>query len=185
MGGEQAAGVLATVKRDGIERQGGTWSAEEEAEFKRPTLEMFEEQSHPLYASARLWGRRHHRPAQKPRRAGLVAECGAECPDRGDTFRRVPDVSPMDLKKKIFESLPEFRAPDLSRKAEISVFLIHNSRDSEDYFFLFDFEEFVEKFERRVLFVRPVIRDFRWVVTTFRQNAASRGNSARSLRARV
>ncbi|MEM9125047.1 MAG: carboxyl transferase domain-containing protein, partial [Pseudomonadota bacterium] len=55
MGGEQAAGVLATVKRDGIERQGGTWSAEEEAEFKRPTLDMFEKQSHPLYASARLW----------------------------------------------------------------------------------------------------------------------------------
>lgn len=55
MGGEQAAGVLATVKRDAIERKGGTWSAEEEAEFKRPTLEMFEEQSHPLYASARLW----------------------------------------------------------------------------------------------------------------------------------
>ncbi|MGH6773065.1 carboxyl transferase domain-containing protein [Brucella tritici] len=55
MGGEQAAGVLATVKRDGIERTGGTWSADEEAEFKRPTLEMFERQSHPLYASARLW----------------------------------------------------------------------------------------------------------------------------------
>ena len=55
MGGEQAAGVLATVKRDGIERQGGTWSVEEEAEFKRPTLDMFEAQSHPLYASARLW----------------------------------------------------------------------------------------------------------------------------------
>ena len=55
MGGEQAAGVLATVKRDAIERGGGQWSAEEEAEFKRPTLEMFEEQSHPLYASARLW----------------------------------------------------------------------------------------------------------------------------------
>src|SRR5690606_31067374 len=55
MGGEQAAGVLATVKREGIERAGGAWSAEEEAEFKRPTIEMFEEQSHPLYASARLW----------------------------------------------------------------------------------------------------------------------------------
>jgi len=55
MGGEQAAGVLATVKRDGIERAGGTWSAEDEAEFKRPTIEMFAEQSHPLYASARLW----------------------------------------------------------------------------------------------------------------------------------
>ena len=55
MGGEQAAGVLATVKREGMERVGGTWSAEEEAEFKRPTIEMFERQSHPLYASARLW----------------------------------------------------------------------------------------------------------------------------------
>ncbi|MCO5128920.1 MAG: methylcrotonoyl-CoA carboxylase, partial [Rhodobacteraceae bacterium] len=55
MGGEQAAGVLATVRREGIERAGGTWSPEEEAEFKRPTIEMFEEQSHPLYASARLW----------------------------------------------------------------------------------------------------------------------------------
>ena len=55
MGGEQAAGVLATVRREGIERKGGTWSAEDEAEFKRPTIEMFERQSHPLYASARLW----------------------------------------------------------------------------------------------------------------------------------
>ncbi|WP_375553578.1 carboxyl transferase domain-containing protein [Roseovarius mucosus] len=55
MGGEQAAGVLATVKRDAIERKGGTWSAEDEAEFKRPTVEMFERQAHPLYASARLW----------------------------------------------------------------------------------------------------------------------------------
>jgi 3-methylcrotonyl-CoA carboxylase beta subunit len=55
MGGEQAAGVLATVKRDGIERQGGSWSAEEEAAFKKPTIDMFEQQSHPLYASARLW----------------------------------------------------------------------------------------------------------------------------------
>jgi len=55
MGGEQAAGVLAKVKRDGIERAGGTWSVQDEAEFKRPTIEMFEQQSHPLYASARLW----------------------------------------------------------------------------------------------------------------------------------
>ena len=55
MGGPQAAGVLATVKRDAIERAGGTWSAEDEAAFKQPTLDMFEAQSHPLYASARLW----------------------------------------------------------------------------------------------------------------------------------
>lgn len=55
MGGEQAAGVLATVRRDGIERSGGSWSADDEAEFRRPTIEMFDRQSHPLYASARLW----------------------------------------------------------------------------------------------------------------------------------
>ena len=55
MGGEQAAGVLATVKRGAIERKGGSWSADEEAAFKKPTIDMFTEQSHPLYASARLW----------------------------------------------------------------------------------------------------------------------------------
>jgi len=55
MGGEQAAGVLATVKRDGMERKGEAWSEAEESAFKQPTLDMFEEQSHPLYASARLW----------------------------------------------------------------------------------------------------------------------------------
>ena len=55
MGGAQAAQVLATLKRDNIERAGGVWSAEEEAAFQKPTLDMFEEQSHPLYASARLW----------------------------------------------------------------------------------------------------------------------------------
>ena len=46
---------VATVRREGIERKGGAWSAEEEADFRRPTLEMFARQSHPLYASARLW----------------------------------------------------------------------------------------------------------------------------------
>ena len=55
MGGEQAAGVLATVRRDVIERKGGSWSAEQEAEFKQPTIDQFEQQSHPLYATARLW----------------------------------------------------------------------------------------------------------------------------------
>jgi len=55
MGGAQAAGVLATVKRDAMEKRGEHWSAEEEEAFKRPTVEMFERQSHPLYASARLW----------------------------------------------------------------------------------------------------------------------------------
>jgi 3-methylcrotonyl-CoA carboxylase beta subunit len=55
MGGAQAAGVLATVKRAAMEKAGEAWSAEAEAAFKQPTIDMFEEQSHPLYASARLW----------------------------------------------------------------------------------------------------------------------------------
>ncbi len=55
MGGAQAAGVLATVKRDAMEKRGEQWSAEDEEAFKRPTVEMFERQAHPLYASARLW----------------------------------------------------------------------------------------------------------------------------------
>ncbi len=55
MGGEQAAGVLASVRREGIERSGGRWSPQEEEAFRRPMVEMFSRQSHPLYASARLW----------------------------------------------------------------------------------------------------------------------------------
>jgi 3-methylcrotonyl-CoA carboxylase beta subunit len=55
MGGEQAAGVLATVKRDAVEAKGGTLSAEEEQAIKQPILDQFGHQSHPYYASARLW----------------------------------------------------------------------------------------------------------------------------------
>ena len=55
MGGEQAAGVLATVKRDAVEAKGGTFSAADEEAIKRPILEQFAQQSHPYYSSARLW----------------------------------------------------------------------------------------------------------------------------------
>jgi len=55
MGGPQAAGVLATVKRASIERGGDSWSDTDEAEFKQPILDQFDVQSHPFYASARLW----------------------------------------------------------------------------------------------------------------------------------
>ena len=55
MGGEQAASVLATVKRDGIELRGGAWSAEEEQAFRQPILDQYEVQGHPYYATARLW----------------------------------------------------------------------------------------------------------------------------------
>jgi 3-methylcrotonyl-CoA carboxylase beta subunit len=55
MGGEQAASVLATVRRDNIEAKGGKWSAEEEAKFKQPILDQFEHQSHAYYSTARVW----------------------------------------------------------------------------------------------------------------------------------
>lgn len=55
MGGEQAASVLATVRRDGIEAKGGHWTAEEEAAFKAPIESQYEAQGHPYYATARLW----------------------------------------------------------------------------------------------------------------------------------
>lgn len=55
MGGEQAAGVLAQVKRDQLEKSGESWSEEAEADFKQPVIDKYEEQGHPYYASARLW----------------------------------------------------------------------------------------------------------------------------------
>jgi 3-methylcrotonyl-CoA carboxylase beta subunit len=55
MGGEQAATVLATIRRDAIEAKGGTWSAADEAAFKEPLRAQYEREGHPYYASARLW----------------------------------------------------------------------------------------------------------------------------------
>ncbi len=55
MGGDQAADVLANVRRAAADRRGQSWSEDEEAEFRKSTVTMFDEQSHPLYASARLW----------------------------------------------------------------------------------------------------------------------------------
>jgi 3-methylcrotonyl-CoA carboxylase beta subunit len=79
MGGEQAAGVLATVKRDAIERSGGDWSAEDEAAFKQPTIDMFAQQSHPLYAAARLWddGIIDPRKSREVLALSLAAACNA------------------------------------------------------------------------------------------------------------
>jgi 3-methylcrotonyl-CoA carboxylase beta subunit len=55
MGGEQAASVLATVKRDNIEAGGGKWSEVEEEEFKAPIRDQYETEGNPYYATARLW----------------------------------------------------------------------------------------------------------------------------------
>ncbi|MBX3655044.1 MAG: methylcrotonoyl-CoA carboxylase [Ramlibacter sp.] len=83
MGGEQASGVLATVKRDGIEARGGHWSAEEEAAFKQPILDQFAHQSHPYYSSARLWDDGVIDPADTRRvlSLGLSASLNAPIPE--------------------------------------------------------------------------------------------------------
>src|ERR1700759_2445933 len=83
MGGEQAASVLATVRRDGIEAKGGQWSAEEEESFKAPIRDQYEAQGHPYFASARLWDAGVIAPAD-PRRVlalGLSASLNAPIPD--------------------------------------------------------------------------------------------------------
>nr|WP_315591609.1 carboxyl transferase domain-containing protein [uncultured Cupriavidus sp.] len=71
MGGEQAASVLATVRRDGIEAKGGQWGADEEEAFKAPIRDQYERQGHPYYASARLWDDGVIDPAQTRTVLGL------------------------------------------------------------------------------------------------------------------
>ena len=80
MGGEQAAGVLATVRRDGIEARGGNWSLQEEADFKQPVLDQFAHQSHPYFASARLWDDGVIDPADTRRVLGLALSATLNAP---------------------------------------------------------------------------------------------------------
>ena len=86
MGGEQAAGVLATVKRDGIEASGKQWSAEEEEAFKAPIREQYESQGHPYYASARLWDDRVIDPADTRRVLGLALSASMNAPAEETKF---------------------------------------------------------------------------------------------------
>ncbi len=80
MGGEQAASVLATVKRDGIEARGGSWSAEEEEAFKAPIREQYETQGSPWYATARLWDDGIIDPADTRRVLGMGLAVAAHAP---------------------------------------------------------------------------------------------------------
>jgi 3-methylcrotonyl-CoA carboxylase beta subunit len=80
MGGEQAASVLATVKRDGIEAKGGQWSKDEEEAFKSPIREQYERQGHPYYATARLWDDGVIDPADTRRVLGLALAVTARSP---------------------------------------------------------------------------------------------------------
>jgi 3-methylcrotonyl-CoA carboxylase beta subunit len=83
MGGEQAASVLATVRRDGIEAKGGAWTMEEEETFKAPIRRQYEEQGHPYYATARLWDDGIIDPVDTRRvlALGLSATLNAPIPD--------------------------------------------------------------------------------------------------------
>jgi len=90
MGGEQAASVLATVRRDGIEGKGGKWPKDEEEAFKAPIREQYERQGHPYYATARLWDDGVIDPADTRRvlALGLAAALNAPIEDtRFGVFR--------------------------------------------------------------------------------------------------
>jgi 3-methylcrotonyl-CoA carboxylase beta subunit len=80
MGGEQAASVLSTIRRDAIEAKGGQWSAEEEEAFKAPLRQQYEDQGHPYYASARLWDDGVIDPADTRRVLALALSASLNAP---------------------------------------------------------------------------------------------------------
>ena len=80
MGGEQAASVLATVKRDGIEARGGVWTPDEEDAFKAPIRQQYEDQGNPYYATARLWDDGIIDPADTRRVLGLGLSASLNAP---------------------------------------------------------------------------------------------------------
>jgi 3-methylcrotonyl-CoA carboxylase beta subunit len=80
MGGEQAASVLATVRRDNIEAEGKAWSAEEEEAFKAPIRDRYEEEGSPYYATARLWDDGIILPSETRRVLGLALSATLNAP---------------------------------------------------------------------------------------------------------
>ncbi|PCJ41020.1 MAG: methylcrotonoyl-CoA carboxylase [Moraxellaceae bacterium] len=86
MGGEQAAGVLAQVKKDNMERVGDSWSEQEESEFKQPIIDKYEKQGHPYYASARLWDDGIIDPAQTRDVLGLAISASLNKPIEDTRF---------------------------------------------------------------------------------------------------
>jgi len=80
MGGEQAASVLAQVRRDNMEARGQAWSAEEEAAFRAPIRDQYETQGQPYYASARLWDDGVIDPADTRRVLGLSLSASLNAP---------------------------------------------------------------------------------------------------------
>jgi len=86
MGGEQAATVLATIRRDAIDAKGGAWSADEEAAFKAPLRAQYEREGHPYYASARLWDDGVIDPADTRKVLGLALSAALNKPIEATHF---------------------------------------------------------------------------------------------------
>ena len=86
MGGEQAAGVLATVRRDGLARKGIEWSTEDEQAFRKPIVEQYEKEGHPYHASARLWDDGIIDPAQTRDVVGLALSAALNAPIEDTRF---------------------------------------------------------------------------------------------------
>jgi 3-methylcrotonyl-CoA carboxylase beta subunit len=80
MGGEQAASVLATVRRDGLESRGVDWSAADEEAFKQPIREQYEAQGSPYYSTARLWDDGVIDPAETRRVLGMGLAATSHAP---------------------------------------------------------------------------------------------------------
>jgi 3-methylcrotonyl-CoA carboxylase beta subunit len=80
MGGDQAASVLATVRRDQVEARGDSWSAQAEEEFRRPIREQYEQQGNPYYSTARLWDDGIIDPLDTRRVLGLALSAAANAP---------------------------------------------------------------------------------------------------------
>jgi 3-methylcrotonyl-CoA carboxylase beta subunit len=80
MGGQQAASVLATVRRDAIEAKGGSWPKEDEEKFRQPILDQYERQGHPYFATARVWDDGVIAPEDTRRVLGLAISASLNAP---------------------------------------------------------------------------------------------------------
>jgi 3-methylcrotonyl-CoA carboxylase beta subunit len=86
MGGEQAATVLATVRRDALEAKGESWSAADEEAFRAPICAQYDKEGHPYFASARVWDDGVIDPADTRRVLGLAISASLNAPVEDTKF---------------------------------------------------------------------------------------------------
>ena len=122
MGGEQAASVLATIKRDAVEEQGGDWPAEEEEAFKAPIRARYEAEGSPYFATARLWDDGIDRAERDAARAEPRLLRLPQCADRTDAIWRVQDVeraARLRAERACAELRPTFLIPSRPRSGRV------------------------------------------------------------------